>query len=66
MLLNYPTIKSVYIDLDECPEIGAAHSVFICPTILLFTLGKESLRESRFIILDELESKIVRYLNLLS
>ena len=66
MLLNYPEVSSVYIDLDESPEIGAAYSVCICPTILLFTFGKESIRESKFIILSNLEKNINRYLDLLS
>lgn len=65
LLLNYPNIDSVYISLDISPEIGAAHSVFISPTILVFILGKESIRESKFIILNELKTKIERYLKLL-
>lgn len=66
MMLKYPNVTSVYIDIDESPKIGAEHSVFICPTILLFTFGKESIRESKFIILNDLEEKIKRYLLLLS
>lgn len=66
MLLKYPEVSSVYVDLDESPEIGAAYSIFICPTILLFTEGKESIRESKFIVLSELEKNINRYSFLLS
>lgn len=65
MLSNYPSVKNVYIDMDDTPELCGQYSVFIAPTILLFTIGKESLRESKFIVLNELESKISRYCKLI-
>lgn len=65
MLSNYPDVKNVYIDMDDTPELCGPYSVFIAPTILLFTLGKESLRESKFIVLNELEAKMNRYCKLI-
>ena len=65
MIAKYPLAKAVYIDIDESPELCADYSVFIAPTILIFTLGKEALRESKFIILDEIEKHIIRYINLI-
>lgn len=66
MIKKYPLVTFVYIDIDTSPEIGAAYSVFICPTILIFTLGKESIRESKFILLNQLEKNLERYIYLLS
>lgn len=65
MFSKYPLAKSIYIDIDENPELCADYSVFIAPTILIFTLGKEALRESKFIILNEIEKNIIRYINLI-
>ncbi|HAR85627.1 MAG TPA: thioredoxin [Clostridium sp.] len=65
MLSNYPKAKSIKISIDEFPSLCAEFSVFIAPTILLFTQGKETLRESRFIVMNELDKNINRYYSLL-
>lgn len=65
MLSNYPKVKSIKINIDESPSLCAEFSVFIAPTILLFTQGKETLRESRFIVINELDKNINRYYNLM-
>ncbi len=65
MLSKYPAVKSVYLDIGESPQLSAEYSVFIAPTVLVFTMGQESIRESKFIVLDELESSINRYLELM-
>ena len=65
MLSNYPKVKSIKINIDESPSLCAEFSVFIAPTILLFTQGKETLRESRFIVINELDKNINRYYSLI-
>jgi len=65
MLSNYPKVKSIKINIDESPSLCAEFSIFIAPTILLFTQGKETLRESRFIVINELDKNINRYYNLM-
>lgn len=65
LLTHYPNVKSIKIDIKDNVALGAEHSVFIAPTILVFTYGKESLRNSKFILLNELESDINRYYNLI-
>lgn len=65
MLSNYPNVKSIKIDIDESPFLCAELSVFIAPTILIFAQGKETLRESRFIVLNELDKNLDRYYNLI-
>jgi len=65
LLTNYPKVKSIKISIDEFPSLCAEFSVFIAPTILLFTQGKETLRESRFIVMNELDKNINRYYSLI-
>lgn len=65
MLSKYPIVKAIYLDIDETPQLSADYSVFIAPTVLVFTMGQESIRESKFIVLDELESSITRYIELM-
>lgn len=65
MLSSYPKVKSIKIDIDESPSLCAELSVFIAPTILIFAQGKETLRESRFIVLNELQKNLNRYYNLI-
>ncbi len=61
---EYPNIKFCYIDLNKSKEISGQLSVFSVPTILFFFDGKEVIRESRNINLEELRVKICRYNNL--
>lgn len=46
-------IHEVYI--DDLPEFRGEHLVFTVPTVLIFSNGKEMLRESRFIDLNKIE-----------
>ena len=50
---DYPRIKMSYADTVKHPEIAAQHSIFAVPTILIFFAGKESIRKSRTIGIDE-------------
>ena len=65
ILKNYPGIKCIEVDVDK--SIGAAgeYNVFTIPVILLFINGKETIREARFISIQDLEYKIARYYNML-
>jgi len=51
---NYPKIKPVYIDISHTPDIAAQNSIFTIPTIILYMAGKESIRKSRHIGVEEL------------
>ncbi len=57
---KYPKIEFVYIDSEEIPEIPAQLSIFAAPTLIVFLDGKEFLRKSRNIGLNELENEISR------
>jgi thioredoxin 1 len=57
---EFPEMKAVYIQSDVLPEIAGQHRVFAVPTILIFFDGRETIRKSRHISLDELRNEIGR------
>ena len=57
---KYPKLIFSFVDMNKEPEFSAAHQVFVEPTILLFFDGKEFLRKSRHIGVNELELAIER------
>ncbi len=46
---------NIVVSLEDMKEISAKYLVFTAPTVLLFHQGKEILRESRFISLENTE-----------
>jgi len=64
LIKNYESIKMAYVNIKDVPAVGGKYSIFTMPTILFFINGKETLRESRFISIPDLKSKIERYLKL--
>ncbi|MDH7603380.1 MAG: thioredoxin family protein [Melioribacter sp.] len=62
---EFPLINFLYINVNESKEIAAQFSVFAIPTIILFIDGKEYIRKSRFINLEELKSELDRIYNLI-
>lgn len=58
---EFPHIQFKYIDLSEAKEISGQLSVFSVPTILIYFEGKETIRVSRNIHLEELREQIDRY-----
>ena len=57
---NFPQIHFFYVDLTEAKEISGQLSVFSVPTILVYFEGKETIRTSRYVHLEELREKIER------
>jgi len=57
---EFPKIDFYKIDLNFSPEIAAKHSAFVEPTILVFFEGKETIRKSRNIGIQELQNAISR------
>lgn len=57
---EFPRIKLVYIKSDKLPELAAQNQVFAAPTILIFFEGKEYIRKSRNIGINELQQEIER------
>ncbi len=64
LLKKYPNIKIVEIEAEKDLEISAQYNVFTVPSIIMYIDGKEVIRESRYMSLIDLESKIFRYYNL--
>lgn len=55
---HFPLMASFYVDTDKSPVISGQHRVFTIPAILLFFEGREHLRFSRNISLNQLEEAI--------
>lgn len=62
---SFPEIKFEEINAQEYPGITAEAAVYASPTIIAYFEGKESIRESRYISVQQLEEKIERYYNML-
>jgi thioredoxin-like negative regulator of GroEL len=58
---DFPEMNFCYVDLNEAKEISGQLSVFSVPTILVFFEGRETIRASRNVHLEELREQIDRY-----
>jgi thioredoxin 1 len=58
---DFPKIHFCYVDLNEAKEIRGQLSVFSVPTILVYFEGKETIRTSRNVHLEELREQVDRY-----
>ncbi len=58
---DFPEVNFCYVDLNEAKEISGQLSVFSVPTILVYFEGKETIRASRNMHLEELREQIERY-----
>lgn len=57
---NFPEMDFVYIESNKFPEVAAQNNVFSAPTIVVFFEGKEYIRKSRNIGINELKPEIER------
>lgn len=57
---NFPKLNMVYADTVKTPEIAGQNGVFAVPSILVFIGGREYIRASRNISIDQLEKQISR------
>lgn len=64
-LAHFPKMELFEINASDHPALTAEASVFTAPTILVFFEGKEYLRESKYISIDQLKDKISRYYDML-
>ncbi|MGL5327640.1 MAG: thioredoxin family protein [Peptostreptococcaceae bacterium] len=65
ILKQYPYIVSVEVKTEECIELIAQYNIFTIPGILVYVDKKETIREARYISIEELELKIDRYYNMI-
>lgn len=57
---NFTEFEVVSIDISASQEIAANYSVFTIPTVLVFLAGREFLRKSRHMSVDEVIKEIKR------
>ena len=62
-MIDYPTIPSYQLYLEDVEIFQGQQLVFTVPTIIVYSDGKEILRESRFIDFDKLKRLFNLYLN---
>lgn len=65
ILKTYPKIKSIEVKTEKSLEIASEYSIFTIPGILVYVDHKETIREARYISIEELQKKIHRYYNMI-
>ena len=61
LVANFPKLKLYQTYISETPELAGQLSVFAIPTVLVYFEGKPYIQKSRTFSLDELQSDIKRY-----
>jgi len=62
---SFPKMKMIFVESDKLPELAAQNRVFTAPTVVVFFVGRETIRKSRAFGVDELRSEIQRPYSLL-
>ena len=57
---NFSQLQVKSIDISETPEVASHFGVFSIPTLLIFLDGKEFLRKSRHMSVDQVVKEIKR------
>ena len=57
---NFSQLRIISIDISETPEIASHFGVFAIPTLLVYLDGKEFLRKSRHMSVDQVVEEIKR------
>lgn len=57
---SFPEICLVYVPSDSLPDVAAQNRIFAAPTLLVYFEGKEYIRKSRNVGIDELRKEISR------
>ena len=62
---KFPQVKMYYCDTNKLSELAAQNSIFAVPTIIIYFTGKETIRKSRNIGIQELQELIARPYNMI-
>ena len=62
---DFTKMNFCYVDLNKAKEISGQLSVFTVPTIFIYFEGKETIRISRNVHIEELRNQIKRYYNMI-
>jgi len=57
---EFPEIKLIYVKSDKLAEVAAQNQVFAAPTLIIYFEGREYIRKSRNIGINELQKEIQR------
>lgn len=57
---SFPLMKMVFVESDKLPELAAQNRVFAAPTVVVYFVGRETIRKSRAFGIDELKAEIQR------
>ena len=63
---NHPKVKSIYVQAEDFRKVAADFGVFTVPTILVFVEGKITIREIGYFSLEDILSKIERYIEIMN
>ena len=62
---SHPQVKSIYVQAEDFREVAAGFGVFTVPAILVFAEGRVTIRESGYFGLEDILSKIERYIEIM-
>ena len=65
MLLDYPKVKTIYVDVEKSHNTAVHFNIFTIPGIIVYVDGKESIREAKHMSIGHIENRIDRYYNLI-
>lgn len=65
ILEKYKNIRGVFLNVNNNLELARKFNIYTIPAILVYTEGKESIREARYLSINKLEEDIERYYNLI-
>ena len=65
MLLNYPKVKTIYVDGVKSHNTAVHYNMFTLPGLIVYVDGKESIREAKHMSIGDIEGRIDRYYNLI-
>jgi thioredoxin-like negative regulator of GroEL len=60
LVARFSTLEAFSVDLDKMPHLAGGYSVFTIPAILVYVDGAESIREARYVSMDELLQRLER------
>ncbi|QVK18544.1 thioredoxin family protein [Mycoplasmatota bacterium] len=63
LLKDYPNIPIYQVYIDEVEAFRGEFLVFTVPTVLIFSSGKEILRESRFVAFNKIKRLLDLYVS---
>ncbi|KIL43598.1 hypothetical protein KP77_33040 [Jeotgalibacillus alimentarius] len=57
---DFPEVSFGHVTVDEYEEVAGELNIFTVPVVLIFSEGKELLREARFIRVDEFRVSLTK------